>query len=112
MALEIVIHGAEQLGVLYDVIEEEVHTAQEQQIPIQLRQERGVLTTAIWISIGKIVEPYIKEFLTTFIKRIANNIADRLTKKDTIQPFKIVVDGTTYMMPDDLERLRNEVVHS
>lgn len=110
MSVTVNIHGAENLGEVFDIMLEEAQAARAQGVPVEVAQERGVMESAIIITIGSLIEPFVKEFLTKFLGRVAQNIADRLSspKPKPVEPFTVTVNGTSYTLPDDLERMRSE----
>lgn len=107
-SVRIMIHGAEKLGEVFDIAEEEVQKARTEGIQVELSQERGIADAAILFTVAAIVEPFVKEFLNKFLGRIASNLADRLTKSDEVESFVIVVNDIRYTLPEDLERMRQD----
>jgi hypothetical protein len=106
--IDITFRNSANLGVVFDLALDEVEKAKENNIPVQVKQDREATATAIIVLIANAAAPFVKEFLKKFIGRIAENLADRLTKQKTIEPFTIEINGKAYNLPNDLDRLRSE----
>lgn len=107
-SITVTVRGAEHLDDVFAATKDEVRSARDEGLPVQFEQERGLLEPLIVIAVGEVAKAILKPFLEKLTKRIRDAVEARKRRGDAITPFELVVDGTTYRLPEEMDRLRAE----